>query len=164
MDEKLSVIVVDDEPGARTLLASYLNDHDDVVMLAACSNGQEALPKIETLKPDAVFLDIQMPNMGGFELIKQCSDPLPCIVFVTAFDDYAIQAFEINALDYLLKPFDRERFEESLKRVREACRKRDILADTSKIKALLKALDVDRASYKSKLIVKEKNKSIFTSQ
>ena len=115
---KLRVIVVDDEPPARALLRDYLSVYDDVEMVAECANGFEAVKEVGERKPDIVFLDIQMPKLDGFEVL-QLLDPGPSIVFVTAYDEHALRAFEVNAVDYLLKPYGRERLKEALTRVRE---------------------------------------------
>ena len=109
MQEKIKVIIVDDEDLARELVKKYLAGLADAELLCECSNGFEALKAIQELRPDLVFLDIQMPKIDGFELLEVL-DEKPAIIFTTAFDQYAIRAFELNAVDYLLKPFSRERF------------------------------------------------------
>lgn len=109
MQEKIKVIIVDDEDLARELVKKYLTGLADAELLCECSNGFEALKAIQELRPDLVFLDIQMPKIDGFELLEVL-DEKPAIIFTTAFDQYAIRAFELNAVDYLLKPFSRERF------------------------------------------------------
>lgn len=108
MCEKLNVLLVEDEELARDLLKSYLQDHPAVNLLGECENGFEGVQKINELKPDLVFLDIQMPKITGFEML-QLLDHKPDIVFTTAYDQYALKAFEINAVDYLLKPFSKDR-------------------------------------------------------
>jgi two-component system LytT family response regulator len=118
----LKVIIVDDEPYARAKLERLLAD-EDAELLAVCANGREAAAAIEQLKPDLVFLDIQMPEMDGFEVVRAIAPVhLPEIVFVTAFDEYALRAFEVNALDYLLKPFDQERFAAAFARAEQRLR------------------------------------------
>ncbi|HEX6369407.1 MAG TPA: LytTR family DNA-binding domain-containing protein [Longimicrobium sp.] len=115
----LNVIIVDDEPYARAKLERLLAE-EDAEVLAVCANGREAAAAIEQLKPDLVFLDIQMPEMDGFEVLRAIAPVhLPEIVFVTAFDQYALRAFEVNALDYLLKPFDQERFHAAFARAQQ---------------------------------------------
>jgi two-component system LytT family response regulator len=123
----LKTIIVDDEPYARAKLERLLAD-EEAEVLAVCANGREAVAAIEQLKPDLVFLDIQMPEMDGFEVLRAIAPVhLPEIVFVTAFDQYALRAFEVNALDYLLKPFDQERlhaaFERAEQRLRDSARR-----------------------------------------
>jgi two-component system LytT family response regulator len=117
----IDAIVVDDEPHARTLLRVMLAEHPDVDVVGEYGTGTEALAAIRRDAPDLVLLDIQMPGLTGIEVaeaIAQAPDPLPSIVFVTAYDEYAIQAFEIHAVDYLLKPVDPARLERALERVR----------------------------------------------
>jgi two-component system LytT family response regulator/two-component system response regulator LytT len=114
----IRVLVVDDEKLARDRLAGFLAGTDDVTVVQA-SDGVEALRMIEAEHPDLVFLDVQMPGMDGFEVLKTLRAPLPHIVFATAYDDYAIRAFEVGAVDYLLKPFARARVEDAVSRVRE---------------------------------------------
>jgi DNA-binding LytR/AlgR family response regulator len=117
MTRTLNVMVVDDEKLARVRLVKLLGGQDGVTVVGEASNGAEAVERIRELHPDVVLLDIQMPGMSGFDVIDALSDP-PLIVFATAFDEYAIKAFEVNSLDYLLKPVSRERLEEALGRAR----------------------------------------------
>jgi two-component system LytT family response regulator len=121
----LSVLVVDDEPLARERLRALLADEAEVRIVGECASGRTAVKAIQDKRPDLVFLDVQMPGLDGFGVVEQLGDDkLPAIVFVTAFDQYALKAFEVHALDYLLKPFDRERFQATLARAREALRLR----------------------------------------
>ncbi len=113
MNKKVTAIIVDDEPLARQLIHEYLLNTIEVQVVAECSNGFEALKSIQELTPDLVFLDIQMPKVDGFELLEVLDHP-PVIIFTTAYDQYAIRAFEANAVDYLLKPFSKERFNQAL--------------------------------------------------
>ena len=122
---KLQVLVVDDEPPARRKLTSFLRAEPDIEVVDESSGGEHAVLRIETLKPDVVFLDIQMPGMNGFELLSALEmDRMPLIIFVTAYDQYAVKAFEVHAQDYLLKPFDRERLQSCLERTREELKRR----------------------------------------
>jgi two-component system LytT family response regulator len=115
----IRAIVVDDEPLARQRLRQLLAGHSDISLLKECANGLEAVDAIEELKPDLVFLDVQMPELDGFGVIDTIGpDQMPAVLFVTAFDQHALKAFEVHALDYLLKPFDRERFNAALDRAR----------------------------------------------
>jgi two-component system LytT family response regulator len=116
---KIRTVVVDDEPLARTSLTVLLRRHPEVEPVAECGSGREALSVIRASKPDLVFLDVQMPECDGFDVIEMLGSELPCIVFVTAYDTYALRAFEVGALDYLLKPFDDARFERALERAKE---------------------------------------------
>jgi two-component system LytT family response regulator len=114
---KIRAIVVDDEELARQILREYLNREDDIEIVAECSNGFDAVKAIGELKPDLLFLDIQMPKLDGFEVLELVDRNL-AVVFVTAYDQYAIKAFDGAAVDYLLKPFDLARFQTALERVR----------------------------------------------
>lgn len=124
MADRIRVLLVDDEAPARSLLREYLGAHADVEVLGECANGFEAVKAISDTSPDLVFLDIQMPKLDGFEVLELLEpDPRvsgrPAIIFCTAYDEYALKAFEVHAVDYLLKPFGRERLAESLLRARE---------------------------------------------
>ena len=117
----LSAVVVDDEPLARELLRELLGRLPDVTVVAECANGFEAVKAIAERAPDVVFLDVQMPKLDGFEvlsLLPKREDGRPAVVFVTAYDQYAVKAFEANAVDYLLKPFDKARLAAAVERVR----------------------------------------------
>jgi two-component system, LytTR family, response regulator len=113
----LRVAIVDDEAPARGLLREYLAAHSGVEIVAECSNGFEAVKRLGELAPDVVFLDIQMPKLDGFEVLDLLERP-PAVVFVTAYDEYALKAFEVHAVDYVLKPVTRERLAEALARTR----------------------------------------------
>lgn len=123
---KLRVLIADDEAPARRKLARFLGAHDDVELVAEASTGLDAVDLIAMTQPDIAFLDIQMPDLDGVgvarELVRDGSGPQ--IVFVTAYDEFAVKAFEVRALDYLLKPYDRERFDEALDRARRALQQR----------------------------------------
>jgi two-component system LytT family response regulator len=120
---KINTVIVDDEALSRRGIELRLRDAGDFNIVAQCTNGREALAAISTYKPDLVFLDIQMPGMSGFEVLAHLpQESLPVLVFVTAYDQYAIQAFEARAVDYLLKPIDEARFKAALERVREHVR------------------------------------------
>jgi two-component system, LytTR family, response regulator len=114
----MKTIIVDDEHLAREIIKKYLSDKEDFEVVAECSNGFDAVKEITDKKPDLVFLDIQMPKLNGFEMLELL-DEQPAVIFTTAFDNYAIKAFEVNAVDYLLKPFSEERFNEALNKVVE---------------------------------------------
>ena len=110
----IRTIIVDDEPQARDGLGLLLDQQKEIEIIAKCENGVSAIKNIEELKPDLVFLDIQMPKVNGFEVLNSINYQIPYVVFVTAYDEYAVKAFEINAQDYLLKPFTDERFQSVL--------------------------------------------------
>src|SRR6202451_2884878 len=118
----LSAVIVDDEQLARDELAFLLKNVGDVDVVAQGKNGVEAVNLIREHNPDMVFLDVQMPGLDGFGVIKKLLDrkvPLPQIIFATAFDQYALKAFEVNAIDYLLKPFDRKRVSQAVEKARQ---------------------------------------------
>ena len=111
--EIIKTIIIDDEKLGRDIIKSYLNKFENIELIAECSDGFEAIKQINELKPDLIFLDIQMPKLTGFEMLEILENP-PVIIFTTAFDQYALKAFEVNAIDYLLKPFSETRFAEAL--------------------------------------------------
>lgn len=113
----MRVVIIEDESLARDILRDYLQQYDDLELVGECENGFEGLKAIQELKPDVIFLDVQMPKINGFEMLELLDNP-PHVIFSTAFDQYAIKAFENNAVDYLLKPYSPERFEEAVNRVR----------------------------------------------
>ena len=132
----MKVIVIDDEPLARSIVIEYLQQFPDLVVAQVCGNGFEGLKAIQQYKPDLIFLDIQMPKINGFEMLELIESP-PDVIFTTAFDEYAIKAFEAHAIDYLLKPFSRERFEKAIHKWMEQknlpleSKTRELLEETS---------------------------------
>jgi two-component system, LytTR family, response regulator len=116
--KKIRAVIVDDEELARQMLREFLSAHPEVEIAAECGNGFEAVKAVMELKPDLVFLDIQMPKLDGFEVLELIGTDR-AVIFVTAYDEYAIRAFDIHAVDYLLKPFGAERFETALQRARQ---------------------------------------------
>src|SRR6476659_7503852 len=121
MPENLRVVVVDDEPLARAVVREYLSTHPGIEVVAECANGFEAVKAGSELAPDLLFLDVQMPKLSGFEVLELLGREVP-VIFTTAYDQYALRAFEVHAVDYLLKPFGEERFAEALSRARERLR------------------------------------------
>jgi two-component system LytT family response regulator len=115
----IRTVIVDDEPLARTNLTMLLGRHPEIEIVAECGTGRQAISVIRAGRPDLVFLDVQMPECDGFDVIEMLGSDAPCVIFVTAYDTYALQAFEVGALDYLLKPFDNARFERTLERAKE---------------------------------------------
>jgi two-component system LytT family response regulator len=150
----LRVLIADDEPLVRSGLRSLLEREPDVTIVGEARNGIEALAAIQAHTPDVVFLDVEMPGMDGFEVLAGIAgDVRPSIVFVTAFDDYAIRAFDVHAVDYLLKPFDAERFDLALARVR--ARHGDPRGDSAqRLDALLTELKSARR-YPDRLLLKD---------
>jgi two-component system, LytTR family, response regulator len=109
------VIIIDDEEAGRKLIRQYLSEYPDQIVLGEANNGVDAIRLIREFKPDLIFLDIQMPGMNGFEVLTHL-DEMPKVIFSTAYDQYAMQAFEVHALDYLLKPYTRERFQKAMEK------------------------------------------------
>ena len=138
----LSAVIVDDEAPARKRLRDLLCDEQDVEIVAECPDGPTAVDEILRHEPDVVFLDVQMPEMDGFEVLKTVgTERAPAVVFVTAYDRHAVEAFEARALDYLLKPFTRDRFRETLQRVRERTKSASEAEDLSgRVEELLGAV------------------------
>ena len=120
MSAKIRTLIVDDEPLARERIRQLLHKEPDIEILGECADGRDAVAAIDKYKPDLVFLDVQMPELDGFGVLDQLERRgMPAIVFVTAYDQFALRAFEVHALDYLLKPFDSGRFKKALERARE---------------------------------------------
>ena len=123
--EKIRALIVDDEPLAREGMRIHLSEHPDVDVIGECGDGATAVEAIRQLRPDLVFLDVQMSELDGFGVLRELqSEQLPAIVFVTAYDQYAVRAFDVHALDYLVKPFDDRRFFAALLRAKERARQR----------------------------------------
>src|SRR5881227_1350297 len=109
----MNVIIIDDEPLARSIVKEYLSSYNEIKIVAECNDGFEGLKAIQQYEPELIFLDIQMPKINGFEMLELIENP-PAIIFTTAYDEYAIKAFETHAVDYLLKPFSQDRFNKAL--------------------------------------------------
>jgi two-component system LytT family response regulator len=123
---KTRTLIVDDEPLARERLRQLLAEHPEIELVGECADGREAVDAIQKQSPELIFLDIQMPELNGFEVLEAIhAEPMPIIVFVTAHDKFALRAFEVHAVDYLLKPFDRERFGSALQRALQQVKHRD---------------------------------------
>jgi len=119
LGKKIRALIVDDEQLARDSVREHLSRHPDIEIIGECNNGFEAVKSVHEFGPDLIFLDIQMPKLDGFDVIELLADNLPSIIFITAFDEFALKAFEAQAMDYLLKPVRAERFDKSVKRVLE---------------------------------------------
>ncbi|TAE47905.1 MAG: DNA-binding response regulator [Cytophagia bacterium] len=110
------IIIIDDEYASRKLIREYLQEYKDCIIIAEASNGQEAIELIKALSPDLIFLDVQMPVFNGFEVLMQL-DEIPQVIFATAYDQYALKAFDVHALDYLLKPYTKSRFAKAMEKI-----------------------------------------------
>jgi two-component system LytT family response regulator len=114
----MKIIIIDDEPLARSIVKEYLQSCAEAELMAECNDGFEGIKAIQQYHPDFVFLDIQMPKINGFEMLELIENP-PAVIFTTAFDEFAIKAFEINAVDYLLKPFSKDRFDKAIQKYQQ---------------------------------------------
>ncbi|WP_353778573.1 response regulator [Winogradskyella sp. 3972H.M.0a.05] len=154
---RLRYIIVDDEYLARQRLLKLLKPYDNMVMVGECRNGKEALDVIPIKEPDLVFLDIQMPDYNGFEVLSELRVK-PYVIFTTAYDAYALKAFEINAVDYLLKPFDEDRLQTSLSRIFELKQQQSASDLEHKIKALIRNYQSNEEAYKVEFSIKERGR------
>jgi two-component system LytT family response regulator len=157
----LRTLIVDDEPLARYKVRSFLEEEPDVEVAGECAGGEEAVRAIARDRPDVVFLDVQMPGMDGFSVIEAVGvRQMPVTIFSTAYDEFAVRAFESHALDYLLKPYDRARFRGALERAREAVRARASRQVNEQLAALLSGLG-NGPQHVKRLLVKDGGQYVF---
>jgi two-component system, LytTR family, response regulator len=150
----IRTVIVDDEPLSRELLREMLDQERDVSVVGEFQDGNEAVQGIQSLKPDLVFLDIQMPEQNGFQVIESLgAAPMPAIIFVTAYDKYAVQAFEVHALDYLLKPFDEDRLGAALRHARDRLAQPDRGDTSRRILSMLEQITAG-SRYREHLVIK----------
>jgi two-component system, LytTR family, response regulator len=162
-EAKIRTIIVDDEAPARARIRQLLKDQPDFELVAECSNGRQAVESVERDKPDLMFLDVQMPRLTGLdvcETVAAAGGTMPLVIFVTAYDEYALKAFEVHALDYLLKPFDRERFQAALGHARQQLRRSGTVGTDTRLIALLEELR-RRAQTGGRLTYKENGRVVF---
>jgi two-component system LytT family response regulator len=158
---KIRAAIVDDEPLARRRIRNLLADVADVEVIAECANGKDAIESLEESPPDLLFLDIQMPEIDGFDVLQAIGvGRVPAVIFVTAYDQFALRAFEAHALDYLLKPFDDERFGAALERARERIKQHQGGDLDRRLQALLENVQGDH-DYVRRLVVPSGHRSIF---
>ena len=158
---KIRTLIVDDEPLARDRVKRLLRDETDITIIGECGNGTEAIKAIKSEKPDLVFLDIQMPEKNGFEVIKALdAKQAPTVIFVTAYDQYALQAFDASALDYLLKPFNRERLHRAVTRAREIIESKNRGNLDERLASLIADLKTEK-KYLERLVVKSVGRVFF---
>ena len=163
MNQNWKLVVVDDEPRARGLIRKMLRAAKDFEIVAECSNGYEAIDAVRSHRPDVMFLDVQMPEVDGFEVLERLrGEKLPQVVFVTAYDQYALKAFEVNALDYLLKPFDQSRFLEMLERAKSQLAQQNLSQQTQRIMSMLEGMKRPPA-YLERFVVRLPNRIILLS-
>ena len=153
-ENKISTVIIDDEKLARNIIRNYINEHPQLEIIAECSNGFEGIKAINELKPEIVFLDIQMPKLNGFEMLELI-DEQPVIIFSTAYDEYAVKAFDMNAVDYLLKPYSYERFDEALSRALKRINLHQ--SDTQNFDKIIEAA-TQNEGYLNRIVVKQNQK------
>lgn len=157
----IRTLVVDDEPLARKRIINLLGEEPDVSLVGEFGTGREAIPAIQSAAPDLLFLDIQMPGMGGFEVLQSLGETkMPVVIFVTAYDQHALKAFEVHALDYLLKPFKQERFKEAVERARRQMAGGASHPVDPRLMALMDKLRPDR-DFLSRLMIKSSGRVVF---
>ncbi len=158
---KIRAMIVDDEPLARRGIRAHLAEEKDVEVVAECGDGREAVRLIRELEPDLVFLDVQMPELDGFGVLGAiATERLPNVIFVTAYDKYALRAFEVHALDYLLKPFDAERFTKALGRARSQIERAGLSEISLRLQSLIDDLKTNQ-KYAERLVVKAAGRIFF---
>src|SRR6266496_928332 len=158
---KIRTIIVDDEAPARARIRHLLRDESDFEVIGECANGRQAVAALQKQGPDLVFLDVQMPRLGGFEVCAAVEpEAMPLVIFVTAYDHYALKAFEVHAIDYLLKPFDRDRFQAALAHARARCQRSRETPVSEQLSALLRDLREGGVN-SDRLVLKENGRMIF---
>ena len=158
---KLRTLIVDDEVHSRKKIRAFLQEHAEFQVVEECADGEQALAQIRAHKPDLIFLDVQMPGRNGFEVLDGLEDKcVPAIIFVTAFDKYAVRAFEVRALDYLLKPFNKARFAEALNRFHERRSRLNGNGRKEELKAVLQEMQRE-ARESERIVVKSGSRTIF---
>lgn len=158
---KINTLIVDDEPLARDRVKRFLRDEHDINIIGECGNGREAVTAIKEKRPDLVFLDIQMPEKNGFEVMKSLdAKSMPSVIFVTAYDQYALQAFDVHALDYLLKPFNRERLHKAVSHARDQIETKRMGNLDERLSSLIADLRSEK-KYLERLVVKSVGRVFF---
>lgn len=161
IETSIRALIVDDEPPARDIIRRMLKDDPEIEVVGECSNGREAIKSLEELSPDLLFLDIQMPEMDGFALLESLEEKsLPVIIFVTAYDRYALRAFEYYALDYLLKPFDHERLEKAIMRAKANLLEKNAEDRSRQMLALLNQINA-RSEYRDRFVIKSNGRVLL---
>lgn len=161
-DKPIRVMIVDDEPPARRNLRALLKCDPEVELIKECGNGKDAVESIHALVPDLVFLDVQMPELDGFAVLEQLAgQPLPVIIFVTAYDQYALKAFEVSALDYLLKPFSDERFRKALEQAKRQIAQQDASELGRKLLRLMSEVKTETPRYLTRLMIRTTGRVLF---
>ena len=158
---KIRTLIVDDEPPARELIARLVRDEPDVEVVAQCGDGRSAIEAVRKYSPDLVFLDVQMPGLDGFGVLEDLpEDHCPMIVFVTAYDEHAVRAFEVHAVDYVLKPFEYDRLKKSVERVRKQINGTERAGESARLRALLEEWKKESGAW-DRLPVREAGRVTF---
>ncbi len=158
---KLRTLIVDDELHSRKKIRAFLQEHPEFQVVGECADGEKAVASICALKPDLIFLDVQIPGRDGFEVLDCLTEKLsPAVIFVTAFDKYAVRAFEVRALDYLLKPFNKARFSEALNRFRERRTRLNGIDRKQELRAALQEIQRESRDHE-RILVKSGSRIIF---
>lgn len=161
MTQKIRTLIVDDMLLARKRIRRVLNEDAEIEIIGECADGEQAIAAVRGLKPDLMFLDVQMPEKDGFEALAEIgAENAPVVIFVTAFDHFALRAFEVYALDYLLKPFDEDRIKQTIKRAKEQIRSRKTGETDERFRALLENFKSE-PKYLRRLTVKNRGRTIF---
>ena len=147
-DNSITAIIIDDEPLARSMIKEYLQTYPTIELLQECGDGFEGIKAIQQHQPDLIFLDIQMPKINGFEMLELIDNP-PAVIFTTAFEEYAIKAFDIHAADYLLKPFSKERFDKAIQKM---------MSHKSNVAAVIADAALRSPSTNNRIVVKDNGK------
>lgn len=156
----LTALIVDDEPLARERVRTLLEAEGDFTVIRECSSGPEALQAIQESRPDLLLLDVQMPEMDGFQMLRELPPPLPVVIFVTAFDEHAVKAFEAQALDYVLKPFKVTRFKAAVARAREQLARRQPDDVTRRLLTMLEQ-QAPTTEFLTRIVVRDRNRVRF---
>jgi two-component system LytT family response regulator len=164
MRDMIRTLIVDDEPLARERLRGLLAEEPEVEIVAECGDGCQAVLAIEELKPDLVFLDVQVPNLDGFHILERVGpDRIPAVVFVTAYDQYALRAFDVRAVDYILKPFGRERFQKALEKARAQITREKSSDLSGQLVALLEKMRPPQVRFLKRVMIKESGRLFLLS-
>ena len=147
-NQPITAIIIDDEPLARSMIKEYLEAYPNIELLQECGDGFEGIKAIQQHQPDLIFLDIQMPKINGFEMLELIDHP-PAVIFTTAFDEYAIKAFDIHAADYLLKPFSKERFDKAIQKM---------ISQKSNVAAVIADIALQAPTNNNRIVVKDNGK------
>jgi two-component system LytT family response regulator len=159
---KIRALIIEDEPVARKRMKRLLADDSEIEVIGECVDGREAVAAIQKFKPDLIFLDIQIPELDGFDVLKAIEiEQMPFVIFVTAFNKYAIKAFEFHALDYLLKPFEPERLQSSLDRVKKQIRQENTGDLETRLRSLLEDVKPTPSGYQERLAIKSDEEVMF---